>query len=209
MTAIAEYPSAVQFSEANLGRPLHVVTLLGSLRQGSFNGAVARALPDLAPHAMTISQLGSVADFPHYDSDLQDQGIPSAVSSMSSAIMAADAVIVVSPEYNYSIPGALKNAFDWLSRFTPQPFSGKPIAIQTASPGILGGARAQYQLRQMFVALNARVLNGPEVMIGQAAAKMNNAECPALVDEKTRAFIAGQLVAFAAFVRACHLSSGP
>lgn len=192
--------------DAESRRPLRFVTLLGSLRRGSFNGAVARALPDLAPFGVTISPLGSVQEFPHYNADLQDSGIPKAASEMAQAIMASDGVIVVSPEYNYSIPGTLKNAFDWLSRLAPQPFVGKPVAIQTASPGNLGGARAQYHLRQMFVFLDARVLNGPEVMVGQAAAKISAGDDPALLDEKTRAFISGQLAAFAAFARSCQTS---
>ncbi len=181
-------------------RPLHFVTLLGSLRQASFNGAIARSLPDLTPEDVTISELGSVGDLPHYDADLQAGGFPPAVLAMAKAIAAADGVIVVTPEYNYSVPGALKNALDWLSRVSPQPFIGKPVAIQTASPGALGGVRAQYHLRQIFVFLDAQVFNKPEVMIGDVAAKIGG-EPSMLRDETTRAFISGQLAAFSAFVR--------
>jgi chromate reductase, NAD(P)H dehydrogenase (quinone) len=178
-------------------RPLHFVTLLGSLRKGSLNAAIARALPALAPEGVCVSALGSVAEFPHYDADLQAGGFPAPVQAMAEQIRGADGVIIVTPEYNYSVPGALKNAIDWLSRLTPQPFAGKAVAIQTASPGLLGGARAQYHLRQSLVFLDAHVLNKPEVMVGQAAAKVSG-DTLELSDGATRDFIATQLKALAA-----------
>jgi chromate reductase, NAD(P)H dehydrogenase (quinone) len=119
---------------------------------------------------------------------------------MAEKITAADGVIIVTPEYNYSVPGILKNALDWLSRLSPQPLAGKPVAIQTASPGLIGGARAQYHLRQSLVFLDALVLNKPEVVVGRVATKVN-AESLELTDVETRDFIAGQLKAFAAFAR--------
>lgn len=180
------------------GTTLHFVTLLGSLRKGSFNAAVARALPALAPAGVSITPLGSIAEFPHYDADVQAAGFPAPVLAMAEQIKAADGLIIVTPEYNYSVPGVLKNALDWLSRLSPQPLAGKPVAIQTASPGAIGGARAQYHLRQSLVFLDAAVLNKPEVMIGQVAGKVN-AETLELTDATTREFIAGQLKAFAAF----------
>jgi chromate reductase len=179
---------------------LQFVTLLGSLRRASYNAAVARALPSLAPEDVTITALPSVAEFPLYDADLQAAGIPAAVLAMASAIKAADGVIFVTPEYNYSVPGALKNAVDWLSRVAPQPFAGKPVAIQSASSGLLGGARAQYHLRQILVFLDAQVLNKPEVMIGQVGGKVD-AQTHQLSDASTRDHIAAQLKAFAAFTR--------
>lgn len=180
-------------------KPLHFVILLGSLRKGSLNAAIARALPTLAPAGVTISALGSTAEFPHYDADVQAGGIPAPVLAMAETIRGADAVIIVTPEYNYSVPGTLKNAIDWLSRVTPQPFAGKAVAIQTASPGVLGGARAQYHLRQSLVFLDAHVLNKPEVMVGQAAAKVAG-DTLELTDAATRDFIATQLKALAALV---------
>ncbi len=176
---------------------LHFVTLLGSLRKGSLNAAVARALPALAPAGVRISALGSIADFPHYDADLQGAGFPPPVLAMAEQIRAADGVVIVTPEYNYSIPGALKNAIDWLSRVSPQPFAGKAVAIQSVSPGLLGGARAQYHLRQSLVFLDAHVLNKPEVMVGQAAGRMGG-DPPELHDAATRDFIGTQLQALAA-----------
>ncbi len=182
------------------GKPLRLVVLLGSLRQGSFNAALARALPDLAPESVTITDLGSIGDFPHYDADLQAAGFAPAVVAMGEAIAAADGVIIVTPEYNYSVPGVLKNALDWLSRMSPQPFVGKPVAIQTASPGGLGGVRAQYHLRQILVFLDAIVLNKPEVMVAGVAGKVGG-EPSLLQDQATRAFVAGQLSAFADLIR--------
>jgi len=180
-------------------KPLHFVTLLGSLRRGSYNAAIQRALPELAPEGVTISPLGSVGELPLYDADLQAQGFPPAVTRMGEAIRAADGVIIVTPEYNYSIPGVLKNALDWLSRLPEAPFTGKPVALQTASPGMIGGARCQYHLRQSLVFLDAFVLNKPEVMVGQVAAKVDAGGT--LTDQATRDFIASQLKAFAAFAR--------
>ncbi|CEF40063.1 putative oxidoreductase [Acetobacter senegalensis] len=182
------------------GTPLHFVTLLGSLRKASFNGIVARTLPDLTPEGITISPLGCISAFPHYNQDVQDAGFPEPVLAMAEQIRAADGVIVVTPEYNYSVPGVLKNALDWLSRVTPQPFAGKPLAIQTASPGAIGGARAQYHLRQSLVFLNAYVLNRPEVMIGQATGKFDTDRLE-LTDQKTRDFLVTQITALAELAR--------
>lgn len=181
-------------------KPLHFVTLLGSLRRGSYNAAIARALPALAPEGVGIDPLGSAGDLPLYNADIQAEGFPAAVQQMGEAIARADGVIIVTPEYNYSVSGVLKNALDWVSRLPAQPFAGKPVAIQSGSPGMLGGARAQYHLRQSLVFLDARVLNKPEVMVGQIASKVDSASGE-LTDEATRQVIAGQLQAFAAFVR--------
>jgi chromate reductase len=179
---------------------LHFVTLVGSLRKASVNAGLARALPALAPEGTTIAPLGSVGDFPHYDADLQAGGIPPAVTAMGAAILAAYGVIIVSPEYNYSIPGVLKNAIDWLSRLPEQPFKGKPVLLQSASPGAFGGGRMQYHLRQVFVFLDGRVMNGPEVMVSGAYGKVDAATGD-LTDQATKEFLAKQLAAFASFVR--------
>ena len=179
---------------------LQFVTLLGSLRKASVNGGVARALPALAPEGVAISALGSVGDFPLYNADVQAEGIPAAVEAMGAAIKAADGLIIVSPEYNYSVPGVLKNAIDWLSRLSPNPFKAKPILIQSASPGALGGARMQYHLRQSFVFLDAHVFNVPEIMIGGAYGKTDNSTGD-LTDESVRDFLRKQLATFAEFVR--------
>ncbi|WP_248746038.1 NAD(P)H-dependent oxidoreductase [Pseudomonas sp. MWU12-2037] len=179
---------------------LRFVTLLGSLRQGSINGALAKALPALAPADVNIEHLGSIGEFPHYDADIQSAGFPTPVTVMGASILAADAVIIVLPEYNYSVPGVLKNALDWISRLPNTPFAGKPVAIQSASPGALGGARAQYHLRQMLVFLDAHVLNKPEVMIGQAATKID-VQTSVISDVTTCNFVSSQLEALAILVR--------
>ena len=109
--------------------PLHFVVMLGSLRRASFNAAIARALPALAPDGVSITPLGSVGDFPLYNHDVQLKGFPPVVTAMAEAIASADGVIFVTPEYNHSVPGVLKNAIDWISRLPNQPFAGKPVAI--------------------------------------------------------------------------------
>ena len=181
-------------------KPLRFVVMVGSLRKGSFNAAIARALPLLAPEGVSIAPLGSVGDFPLYNHDLQVQGVPAVVVAMADAIRAADGVIIVTPEYNHTIPGGLKNAIDWISRLPDQPFAAKPVALESASQGLWGGLRAQLALRQMFVYLDGRLLNKPEVVIPQVQAKVDPATGE-LTDPATRGFIANQLKAFAAFVR--------
>jgi chromate reductase len=178
--------------------PLRFVVLVGSLRGGSFNAAIARALPELAPSDAAIVPLGSIGAFPLYNQDVEKQGLPPAVVAMGEAIAAADGAIIVTPEYNYSVPGVLKNAIDWLSRLPNPPFAGKPVAIQSASPGAFGGVRAQHHLRQILVSQDARTLAKPEVMIAQAQAKFDE-KTGALTDPRTREVIARQLQAFAAF----------
>jgi chromate reductase len=178
---------------------LKVVVLCGSLRRGSFNQSIARSLPELAPEGMSFALLDGLGTLPHYDADVQAEGFPARVLDMADAIRAADAVAFVTPEYNYSIPGTLKNALDWLSRVAPQPFVKKPTLIQTASPGMIGGARAQYHLRQVLVFLDALPMNKPEIMIGGAAGKIS--DDGVLHDEVTRQHIKAQLVAFESFVR--------
>jgi len=112
---------------------------------------------------------------------------------------AADGVILVTPEYNYSCPGVLKNAIDWVSRLPDQPFAGKPVAIQSASQGPLGGPRVQYHIRQMLIFLDAFVVNKPEVFIGSVSQRID-AKTGEITDEPTKKFIAMQLAAFAKFI---------
>ena len=181
-------------------KPLRFAVMVGSLRKGSYNAMIARALPALAPAGVTISPLGSVGDFPLYNFDVQEKGFPPVVTAMADAIRAADGVILVTPEYNHTIPGVLKNAIDWISRLPNQPFAGKPVALQSASPSVVGGLRAQLHLRHMFVFLDARVLNKPEIIITQVNTKVD-AATGEITDQATRGFIADQLKAFAAFVR--------
>ena len=110
---------------------LKIVTLLGSLRHGSFNAMVARTLPRIAPVGMSVDALPSIKDIPLYDADIQqEEGFPSSVEAIAEQIRAADGVVIVTPEYNYSVPGGLKNAIDWLSRLPEQPLAGKPVLFR-------------------------------------------------------------------------------
>src|SRR5438046_10760609 len=125
-------------------RTLNVLTICGSLRKGSFNAMAQRALPALAPARMTLVPAPSFADFPIYNADIQNTtGFPPSVNMLADAIRTADGVILCTPEYNFSIPGGLKNAIDWLSRLQNQPAAGNPIALMSASPAPLGGSPAQ------------------------------------------------------------------
>jgi len=179
--------------------PLSVVSICGSLRKGSLNAAVQRALPGLTPEGMSIKALSGIGDLPLYNADIQAEGFPKSVTDLADAIRKADGIIICSPEYNYSVPGVLKNAIDWLSRLKDQPFAGKPVLIQSASQGVFGGARMQYHLRQIMVFVEAQVFNRPEVMVGQAQNKVDGAL--KLTDTATRDIIKQQLVGFETFIR--------
>lgn len=178
---------------------LNVITICGSLRKGSFNAVVARALPALAPEGLVITPAPSFAGLPVYNFDDQLRGFPDGLTALANAIRAADGLIFVSPEYNFSIPGGLKNAIDWLSRLENQPFADKPVAIQSAAGGPVGGARMQYHLRQSLAGVGAYVMNKPEIFVGNAASRIS-VEKDEITDETTRGFITQQLAAFAKFV---------
>ena len=179
---------------------LNVLTICGSLRKGSFNAMVQRALPSLAPEGMALKPAPSFAEFPLYNADIQNStGFPGPVNVLADAIRAANGVIFCTPEYNFGIPGGLKNAIDWVSRLPSQPFAGKPIALQSASPGPLGGGRVQYDMRRAMVFLDAFTLNKPEIFIGNCASKFDE-KTGELKDEATRGFIKQQLAALAALI---------
>ena len=182
------------------GKSLNVVSICGSLRRGSYNAIVARALPALAPPGMSIKPAPSFADIPIYNADVQNsQGFPAPVNALADAIRAADGVVIVTPEYNFSVPGGLKNALDWVSRLPNQPFAGKPVAIQSASPGPVGGARVQYDLRKIMVFLDALTLNKPEIFVNNCKSRVNE-DTGELTDDTTKDFIKQQLAAFAKFI---------
>jgi chromate reductase len=176
----------------------NVITICGSLRKGSYNHMLANLLPSLAPAGMNI-KAGPSIEMPVYNADVQAQGFPPAATALAEAIRAADAVIIVSPEYNWSIPGGMKNAIDWVSRVKDQPFKDKPILLQSCSMGILGGARMQYHMRQSMVFLDAYVFNKPEVLVAQAQNKFDD-KTGELKDDATREVVKQQLAAFAKFV---------
>ena len=179
-----------------------MVAICGSLRKASLNRALVRSLPALAPEGMEIVESPPIGTMPLYDADIQAQGIPDAVTALSEAIRGASGVIICTPEYNYSIPAPLKNAIDWVSRVQNQPFQNKPLCLMSASPGALGGARAQYHLRQIFVFLEAFVLNRPEVMVTMANAKFEMVDnAPTVLgDQPTKDVVKQNLAGFAKLI---------
>ena len=177
-----------------MSKSLNIVAISGSLRANSYNTAALRAAQEFAPVGVNI-QLASLAGIPSYDQDQRDQSVPAAVEILSAQILAADAVLFATPEYNYSISGVLKNAIDWLSRQNPQPLAGKPAAVMSASMGILGGARAQYDLRRILIFMDVHFINKPEVMIGGAHERFDAQG--KLTDESTRKHVAKQIAALA------------
>jgi chromate reductase len=180
---------------------LNVITISGSLRKGSYNTALARLLPRLAPAGMKIAGGPPFDSFPHYNLDIQNEsGFPPPVTAFADAVRAADGVIIVSPEYNWTIPGALKNAIDWISRLKDQPFKGKPVALQSCSPSLLGGARMQYHLRQSLTSIDALLLGRPEVIVTFAQNKFDEKTLE-LKDQSTIDVIKLQLAGFEAFIR--------
>lgn len=178
----------------------NVLVICGSLRNGSYNASVARALPGLAPPELALTAAPSFADFPIYNYDTQTAGVPAAVNAFADAIRAADGVIIVSPEYNWSIPGGLKNAIDWVSKLKDVPFKDKPVALQSASTGQVGGARMQYHLRMALTSIDAVMFGRPEVFVNFAAKKIDE-KTGEIVDEPTKDIIKQQLAGFAKFVK--------
>ena len=176
----------------------------GSLRSGSYNTAALRAAAELAPDGVDVVG-ASLADIPVYNEDVKAAAFPDAVVRLQHAIASADAVLIATPEYNYSVSGVLKNAIDWVSRTDPQPFANKPVAIMGASPGAVGTARAQYDLRRMFVYLDAHLLNKPEVMISAAHTRFD--ADGRLTDQATRKFVASLLTALRDWTH--RLQAGP
>ena len=177
---------------------LRVLAIAGSLRKESYNRGVLRAAHELAPPGLAIESF-DLRPIPLYDGDVESQGFPPSVEDLRERIRAADAVLIATPEYNYSVPGVLKNALDWASRPPDQPFADKPVAIVGATPGGFGTTRAQHHLRQSFVFLDARLLSRPELLIGGAAAKFD-AE-GRLHDERTRQLLGDLLRALESWAR--------
>ena len=180
---------------------VNVIVICGSLRKGSYNASLARMAPKLAPPGMSITPSPPIGDFPLYNHDIQSSaGFPPAVNDLADAMRAADGVLICTPEYNWSIPGGLKNAIDWASRLKDQPFAGKPVALQSAATGLLGGSRMHYHLRQSLTSIDAMLLGKPEVLVTFAAKKFDEASL-ALTDQPTRDMVKLQLEGFEKFVR--------
>ena len=172
---------------------LKVLGICGSLRRKSLNMAALRAANELLPPGMSL-QITSIADLPMFNQDVLDAGMPEPVKRLRAEIAQADGLLIACPEYNFSMTAPLKNAIDWASRPPDQPIQDKPIAIFSVTPGPVGGARVQYDLRRILVQLWGHVLPRPEVFIGNSAAKFD-AE-GRLTDETTRKFLTAQLAGF-------------
>jgi chromate reductase len=152
---------------------LTVLGIAGSLRKGSYNRALLRVAVGLAPEGVTIEPF-DLEGIPPFNQD-QERNPPQKVAELKARARTADAILFVTPEYNYSIPGVLKNAIDWASRpYGDSAWEGKAVAVMGASPGTLGTARAQYHLRQCFVFMNMHAVNRPEVMIATASQRFDS-----------------------------------
>jgi chromate reductase len=181
-----------------MGQSTKILAFAGSLRKGSYNKALIRAALEVKPDNIAI-EVFDLADIPPYNADLENQ-MPPKVVEFKNRIYAADALLIATPEYNYSIPGVLKNAIDWASRpNVGNPLEGKAVAIMSASTGRLGGARAQYHLRQTFVFLNMHPVNRPEVMLSDASHNFD--ENGNLTNEVTRNLIRQLLEALALWTK--------
>lgn len=173
-----------------MSKPFNILGIAGSLREASYNRATLIAAKELAPPGVAL-EVATLAGIPPFNEEIENQP-PQAVVLLKQKIRAADAILIATPEYNYSIPGVLKNAIDWASRpYGDSAWSGKPVAVLGASIGTLGTARAQYHLRQVFVFLDMHPLNQPEVMIAKAGERFDKSG--RLTDEKTRQLIGEQL----------------
>ncbi len=178
--------------------PIKILGIPGSLRKASINRALLRAAVELAPPGVVI-ETADLSAIPPYNGDDELDPSPSVID-LKARIRAADAVLFSTPEYNYSIPGVLKNAIDWASRpYGDNAWDGKPVAIMGASPGMLGTARCQYHLRQSFLNLNVIAVTRPEVMLGNALQRFD-AELN-LTDEKSREMVVRLVEALADLAR--------
>jgi chromate reductase, NAD(P)H dehydrogenase (quinone) len=177
---------------------LRVIGVAGSLRAGSYNRALLRAAQEMAPDALRI-EVADLIDLPMFNADVDARGTPAAVTELRILIRDADALLLVTPEYNHGVPGVLKNAIDWLSQpLRGNVLEGKPTAIMGASTGLAGTARAQSQLRQSFVLTNTPVMLQPEVLVGRAQERFDTGG--RLTDEPTRRFLGLFLDQFAAWL---------
>ena len=175
-----------------------ILGFAGSLRKGSYNRALLRVASEVVPPGATLETF-DLSGIPFFNQDLE-QTPSDVVKEFKSKIRAADAILIATPEYNYSIPGVLKNAIDCASRpYGDNAFDGKPVAMMSASVGMLGGARAQYHLRQSFVFLNMYPVYRPEVFVALAHEKFDSEG--GLLDDKTRELVAQLLQALVDWTR--------
>ena len=175
-----------------------LIAIPGSLREGSLNKKLLQAMGELLPEGVKL-RVRSLADIPLYNGDLDVDGGPEPVRQLKAEIDAADGLIIATPEYNYGVPGVLKNAIDWVSRPAYKSvLVGKPVAIVGAAPGVVGTARAQAQLRNVLFGTLAEVFPYPEVLVGQAHERLLDGK---LADEATRRIVGEMLQQFVARIR--------
>jgi chromate reductase, NAD(P)H dehydrogenase (quinone) len=172
---------------------MQILGISGSLRKASYNTAALRACNELLPAGMTM-RIARIDDLPIFNQDVFDAGIPEPAKRLRAEILEADGVLIASPEYNFSLSAALKNAIDWASRPPHQSWQDKPVAIFSATQGPLGGARVQYDLRRILGQIWAHVLPRPEVFIGSAQGKFDAQG--KITDESTRKFLTDLLAGF-------------
>ncbi len=186
-------------SDVAISYTVHVFAMAGSLRKDSFNKKLLRAAIELVPPGMMIHQFDGLADIPPYDADIDLDPRPEPVRALKQMLAACDGLLIVTPEYNYGIPGVLKNAIDWASRPpSTSPLGGKVALLMGASTGMVGTARAQQQLRQNFVFTKTTVLPTPEILVAKAPEKFDSDG--RLIDEMAKQLIAERLKALGEWI---------
>lgn len=187
---LPEWCPAGHPKETTMNQNFRILGIAGSLRRQSWNRAALEAARDLLPPGVVL-QIFDLAGIPLFNEDEEDAP-ESRVLDLRDAVRAADGILIATPEYNYSIPGVLKNAIDWASRpYGRSAWQGKPAAILSASTGALGGIRAQYHLRQVLVSQDMKVVAQPEVVIGNAPGRFD--ATGRLTDPVTRDLLSRQL----------------
>ncbi len=176
---------------------MRIAGIVGSLRAGSSSAVVMDTLADLAPEGMTVERV-DIGAVPHFNEDLKADGSPPEVLELTRAVHEADGLLIVTPEYNKSFPGVLKNALDWISNEPGWAMRGTPTAVVTQSHGARGGALANYHLRQVLSALGASLLTGPEAAVADSKKKTEDGR---IVDEATRDRLADEMAALAEAIR--------
>ena len=174
-----------------------VLGICGSLRQKSYNMAALRTAGELMPPGLKLRITG-IGELPIYNFDVQEKGFPAPATKLRDEILAADALLFASPEYNWSVGAPLKNAIDWMSRFQPQPFNNKPAAVFSCTTGPVGGSRGQYHLRPILSQLGVHWLVKPEVFIGNSVSKFTDGK---LTDETTRKFLSDEMLALEDWIK--------
>ena len=183
---------------------LHVIGIAGSLRAGSYNRALLAAAVALAPPSMFI-EVADLRPIPFFDGDVEAAGLPPAVAELKTRVRNAGALLIATPEYNYSVPGVLKNTIDWLSRGPDSALAGKPAAVMGASPGGFGTVRSQLALRQVAQGCNLLLLQRPELHVAKAADKFDAGG--QLVDEGVRKNLVSLLSALDGWARLVGVSA--